>query len=121
MIENTMIENAMQAGRNALQALYTDTADVYRVDEESGTIGFQLLHSGIPCHLSLNTKPVLIQGEQLAQAQSQYTLYCAPETDIQEGDRLKVTHKGETAAYDVGAVFTYDLNKLCRCTKRGVL
>ena len=43
-----MIENAMQAGRNALQALYTDTADVYRVDEESGTIDFQLFHSGIP-------------------------------------------------------------------------
>ena len=116
-----MIEAAFRTGRNALQALYTDSADVYRVDEESGTIDFQLLHSGILCHLSLNTKPVLIQGEQVAQAQSQYTLYCSPETDIQEGDRLKVTHKEETAAYDVGAVFVYDLNKLCRCTKRGVL
>ena len=116
-----MIENAMQAGRNALQALYTDTADVYRVDEESGTVDFELLHSGIPCHLSPDATPVLTQGEQAAQAQSQYTLYCAPETDIQEGDRLKVTHQGETVECDAGAVFTYDLNKLCRCTKRGVL
>lgn len=116
-----MIEAAFKTGRKALQALYTDTADVYRVDEESGTVDFELLHSGIPCHLSLDTKPVLIQGEQVAQAQSQYTLYCSPETDIQEGDRLKVTHKGKLGEYNVGAVFTYGLNKLCRCTKRGVL
>ena len=115
-----MISNAFAAGRKALQVLYDDVADIYRVSEQSNVIEPELVHEGISCHLSLDSKPVINQGEQVATAESQYTLFCLPEEDIQEGDRVKVTHMGQTHEYDVGTVFVYDLNRLCRCTKRGV-
>ena len=116
-----MISKAFAMGRKALQMLYEDKADVYRVKEEDGTIEPALVHEGIMCHLSLDSKPVINQGEEVATAESQYTLFCLPEEDVLEGDRVVVTHMGETHEYDVGTVFVYDLNRLCRCTKRGVL
>lgn len=114
-------QGALQQGRKALQRFYADRADVYRVDEQSGIVDRVLVHESISCHLSLNSKPVINQGEETATAQSEYTLYVTPDTDIVEGDRVKVTHMEQTIEYDVGTVFVYPLNRLCRCTKRGVL
>lgn len=105
----------------ALQVLYEDSAEVYRIQEQGNALDFQKIHSGIACHLSIDSKPVLQQGEAAATAQSEYTLFCPPDTDIREGDRVQVRHMGKTAWYDVGTAFSYDLNRLCRCTKRGVV
>lgn len=105
----------------ALEKLYRDTADVARNTRDGNVVGFKTVHIGLKCHLSLDAKPVLAQGQQIATAPSQYTAYFAPGTDVQEGDRLTVTHMGQTEEYDVGTVHPYDLNLVCRCTRRGIV
>ena len=64
-----MISKAFAMGRKALRVLYEDKADVYRVKEEDGTIEPALVHEGIMCHLSLDSKPVINQGEEVATAE----------------------------------------------------
>lgn len=104
-----------------LNPLYTDTADVFRNAEQGNVQGFSKALSAVSCHLSLDAKPQLVQGPQTAQAESEFTLYCLPDTDIREGDRLVIWHKGKAAEYDVGTVHRYDLNLVCRCKKRGIV
>lgn len=107
--------------RQALEKLYRDTADVQRNTTSGNVLGFQTVHTGLSCHLSLDSKPVIVQGQQVATAPSQYTAYFAPGADVQEGDRLKITHMGQESWYDVGTVHPYDLNLVCRCTRRGIV
>ncbi len=116
-----MLNNAIAQARAKLTMFYEDSAKVYRVSDVDGVVDFALVHEGIACHLSLDSKPTIVQGNQVATAPSEFTLYCQPDTDIQEGDRLEVTHNGNTLEYDVGTVHVYALNRLCRCSKRGVL
>lgn len=74
-----------------------------------------------PCHLSLDSKPVLQQGEQVATAPAEFTVYFPPDADICEGDRLTITHSGSVSEYDVGTVHAYHINRICRCKRRGIV
>ena len=78
------------------------------------------LHS-LACHLSLDSKPVLQQGEQEATAPAEFTVYFPPEADICEGDRLTITHSGGVSECDVGTVYAYHINRICRCKRRGIV
>ena len=105
---------------NALSLFYTDTAAVSRITLVDNVEDFAPVLTGIKCHLSLDAKPQLQQGPQVAKASAEYTVYCLPDVDIREGDRLTVTHAGETAQYDVGTVHIYSFNRTCRCRRRGL-
>lgn len=115
------LSQAYAAARDLLKPLYVDSADVARSAKEGNVVGWHTVHTGIACHLSPDSIPVLNQGEQIATAPSDYTVFCLPDEDIREGDRLTITHLGETAEYDVGTVHLYEINRVCKCKRRGIV
>mgnify|MGYP004675066945 CR=1 FL=1 len=114
-------KDTVSAARAALQMLYNDRADVYRATLSDNVIETQKIYTALPCHLSLDSKPVLQQGGQVATAPAEFTAYFPPDTDICEGDRLKITHSGSVDEYDVGTVHSYHINRICRCKRRGIV
>ena len=98
-------KDTVAAARAALQLFY---------DEKRA-------YTALPCHLSLDSKPVLQQGEQVATAPAEFTIYFPPDADICEGDRLTITHSGGVSEYDVGTVHAYHINRICRCKRRGIV
>lgn len=109
-----------QAGRETLSKLfYTDTVKVYRNTLENNVQAFRPLYEGVKCHLSNGSVPALAQGNQIATADNDLTLYCLPDTDIQEGDRVEVDHMGTVYKCDVGTIFITNLDRRCKCTERG--
>ena len=85
-------KDTVAAARAALQQLYDDRADVYRVALTGNVVEQRRVYPALPCHLSLDSKPVLQQGEQVATAPAEFTVYFPPDADICEGDRLTITH-----------------------------
>lgn len=96
---------------SALQRLWKDKMDIYRHEEyeEKGATkyGKVLKHSGVKCHYSKGSLtdtgtdgvPTLINS---------YTLFCALETDLKEGDYIEVTQRnGRVVNLIVGEGFPY--------------
>lgn len=95
----------------ALQRLWKDRMDIYRYEEyEDNNVtksGDVLKHSNIKCHYSKGSLtdtgvegiPTLINS---------YTLFCAVETDLREGDKIIVTQRnGRQVKLTVGEGFPY--------------
>lgn len=61
-------KDTVAAARAALQLFYDDRADVYRVALSGNVVEQKRAYTALPCHLSLDSKPVLQQGEQVATA-----------------------------------------------------
>lgn len=114
-------KDTVAAARAALQLFYDDRADVYRVALSGNVVEQKRAYTALPCHLSLDSKPVLQQGEQVATAPAEFTVYFPPDADICEGDRLTITHSGGVSEYDVGTVHAYHINRICRCKRRRIV
>lgn len=83
------------AERAAVEATYEDTADILRVEVETGENGIssrvlRTLHSGIRCALSYTGSDS--SGQTMAQNEIQWdaVLFAPPELDIQPGDRVEL-------------------------------
>jgi len=96
---------------SALQRLWKDTMDIYRWVEvtEGGFTKSEevLMYEGVKCHYSKGS--LTDTGEDgVPSLINSYTLFCALDTDIQEGDRVVVTQQnGRQVTLDVGEGFPY--------------
>ncbi|HBI73617.1 MAG TPA: hypothetical protein DDY59_10545 [Lachnospiraceae bacterium] len=95
----------------ALQRLWKDRMDIYRWEEteiDGVTTSSEVLkYSGVKCHYSKGNLtdtgtdgvPTLVNS---------YSLFCALETDLKEGDRIEVTQRnGRVVKLSVGEGFPY--------------
>lgn len=98
---------------SVLERLWKDKMAIYRWNTSvvngitKKTLSAVPLYSDIKCHLS---KPKLTDTsiEGAPSIINSYTLFCALETDLQEGDHILVTKKdGKTITLDVGEGFPY--------------
>lgn len=95
----------------ALQRLWNDTMDIYRYEEteidgvtKSGEV---LKYSGVKCHYSKGS--LSNTGEEgVPTLVNSYSLFCALETDLKEGDKVIVTQRnGRQVTLSVGEGFPY--------------
>lgn len=95
----------------ALQRLWKDRMDIYRWEEkqiDNVTVNAkQLMHSNVRCHYSKGS--LASTGEEgVPRLINTHTLFCALETDLQEGDEVIVTQrKGRQVTLEVGEGFPY--------------
>lgn len=95
----------------ALQRLWKDAMSIYRYEEyeEDGVTksGDVLKCSGVKCHYSKGslTDP---GAEGVPTLVNSYSLFCALETDLREGDKVIVTQRnGRQVTLAVGEGFPY--------------
>lgn len=98
---------------SVLERLWKDKMSIYRWNTSvvngitKNTLSAVPLYSEIKCHLS---KPKLTDTgtDGAPSIINSYTLFCAIETDLKEGDRIIVTKKdGRTIVLDIGEGFPY--------------
>lgn len=96
---------------SALQRLWKDKMDIYRYEdyEEGGVDKFRevLKYSDVKCHYSKGS--LTDTGEDgVPTLINTYMLFCALETDLQEGDKVVVTQRnGRQISLSVGEGFPY--------------
>ena len=88
------IPNAAQA-RAALSILYDDAMTNTRRQDTGNVIDTATVATGVKCHLSVS-KSQLMQSENAATVALDYSVYLPVSADVQTGDGLTVTHKGQT-------------------------
>lgn len=98
---------------SALERLWKDKMAVYRWGESvvkgvtKNTLPAVPIYSDVKCHLS-KSKLTDTGTDGAPSIVNSYTLFCALETDLKEGDRVIVTKKnGKTIVLDVGEGFPY--------------
>ncbi|MGE4274105.1 MAG: hypothetical protein AB7E31_14790 [Desulfitobacterium sp.] len=100
---------------SALQRLWKDQMDIYRwveVTEGGFTRSEEVLkHEGVKCHYSKGS--LTGTGEDgVPSLINSYTLFCALDTDLWEGDRVVVTQRnGRQVTLDVGEGFPYSTHQ----------
>jgi hypothetical protein len=107
----------------ALQRLWKDTMNIYRYEEyeENGVTknGDVLKHSGVKCHYS---KCSLTDAgtEGIPTLINSYSLFCALETDLREGDKVVVTQRnGRQVVLAVGEGFPYSSHQEFKVKRDG--
>lgn len=96
---------------SALQRLWKDKMDIYRHEEyeENGVDKSRevLKHPDVRCHYSKGS--LTDTGEDgVPTLVNTYILFCALETDLQEGDKVVVTQRnGRQISLSVGEGFPY--------------
>lgn len=108
---------------SALQRLWKDKMDIYRwVDEVID--GFtksreKLMHSGIRCHYSKGSLTD-IGTEGVPTLVNSYSLFCALEADLKEGDKVIVTQRnGRQVTLSVGEGFPYSNHQEFSVVRKG--
>ena len=96
---------------NPLSRLWKDKMDVYRwqsivvngVTKSKKT----LTHESVPCHYSRGTLTDTAE-DGAPELKNSHKLFCALDTDLQEGDAVVVTQRnGKKVALSVGEGFAY--------------
>lgn len=101
ILKNVMYKDIVSAYRLVPVAI-DDYADDYQEDEE-------LIAENVPCKLSQSQTHALT-AEKEARALDVHIalwLYCAPDVDIREADKLVVTHMGQTFTLYAAHPFHY--------------
>jgi hypothetical protein len=110
---------------SALQRLWKDTMEIYRYEEaevDGVTTSAEVLkYSDIKCHYSKGSLtdtgtdgvPTLVNS---------YSLFCALETDLKEGDKVIVTQRnGRQVTLSVGEGFPYSDHQEFRAKRDGTV
>ncbi|WP_042436347.1 hypothetical protein [Faecalispora jeddahensis] len=97
--------NVIAAGRAAVQAQWSDTAIVTRKQKIGNVKKDVEIYSGITCHLSQASKPALEQSDTVATTAAVFTVFVDTEVQLQPGDTLIISHKGQTFTGAVGEPF----------------
>lgn len=110
---------------SALQRLWKDTMDIYRWEETEvdGVTKSEedLKYSDIKCHYSKGSLtdtgtdgvPTIVNS---------YLLFCALETDLQEGDKVIVTQRnGRQVTLSVGEGFPYASHQEFKVKRDGII
>lgn len=98
-----------------LATTYEDVMDIYRVvlieDEETGVSsrGLKEMSKGVRCALSKSTLPVI--DNSMGGATVDYTVFCRPDVDVKEGDKIVLTRFGKVYELYVGYVMDYVSHK----------
>ncbi|MDF2907471.1 MAG: hypothetical protein K0R34_2792 [Herbinix sp.] len=99
----------------ALQRLWKDRMDIYRFKEETvnntTTNVKQIISTGIRCHYSKGS--LTNAGEEgVPTLINTYSIFCALETDLREGDEVVVTQRnGRQVTLSVGECFPYSAHQ----------
>lgn len=95
--------------RRAIESLYTDTCDIYVSEnyvKDNGATGQRdkLISEGIPCRVSYGSSPANNQTETAATMQQAVKLFIAPEINIPEGCRIRITRQNRVIEYKASGV-----------------
>lgn len=100
--------------RQALESTYRDKAAVYRrvnvKDPDTGQTRQveESVAEGVICALSSPSGAILDTGGGYGRTDGAYTLFCPPDADVREGDRLEVaTEAGQTFSLRAGRPLVY--------------
>ena len=88
--------NVIAAGKAAVQAQWSDTANVTRKQKVGNVKKDVEIYTGITCHLSQSSKPTLEQSDTVATTAAVFTVFVGTEVQLLPGDTLIVSHKGQT-------------------------
>ncbi len=96
---------------SALQRLWKDKMDIYRWEEtevDGATTNAEALkYSDVKCHYSKSSLTD-IGTDGVPTLVNSYSLFCALETDLKEGDKVIVTQRnGRKVTLSVGEGFPY--------------
>ncbi|WAW15286.1 hypothetical protein [Peptostreptococcus equinus] len=97
-----------------LASTYSDSMNVYRYEEKENPfshitdMGEVLKHSNILCELDYGQSGIsyALAGETDG-LNSDYTVFCRPEIDVIEGDKLVITHLGREYTCTAGLPFKW--------------
>lgn len=91
-----------KAGRNALQALYSDTVSSTRLAKVGNVMSKTAVLADVKCHLSVTRENPIEQLGTVAVAEIEYKLFLPPHTDVILGDELTIIRKGQTFSGKAG-------------------
>lgn len=97
---------------NILALTYEDRMDVYRTkevtDDETGISDRveKKIYTNISCALSKKNNPIITQGEP-NNHNVEHVVFCNPEINIENGDRLVITRYKKNTSYIASAPFKY--------------
>jgi len=99
---------------SVLERLWKDRMDIYRwVEVIEG--GFtkqkeELIHENVKCHYSKGR--LVNTGDGVPTLINSYTLFCGPDVDLQEGDKVIVKQRnGRQVTLTVGEGFPYSTHQ----------
>ena len=97
--------NVIAAGKAAVQAQWSDTANVTRKQKVDNVKKDVEIYTGIACHLSQNSKPALEQSDTVATTAAVFTVFVDTDVHLLPGDSLTISHKGQTFTGAAGEPF----------------
>lgn len=99
---------------SVLERLWKDRMDIYRwVEVVEG--GFtkqkkEKIHENVKCHYSKGR--LVDTGDEVPTLKNSHTLFCGPDVDLREGDKVIVTQRnGKRVALIVGEGFPYSTHQ----------
>lgn len=99
---------------STLERLWKDRMDIYRwVEVVEG--GFtkqkkEKIHENVKCHYSKGR--LVDTGDEVPTLKNSHTLFCGPDVDLREGDKVIVTQRnGKRVALIVGEGFPYSTHQ----------
>lgn len=92
--------------RKAIESLYIDTCDIIQLVSVKNPVNKrveqaeQVVHSTVPCRLSMKTVPQASDSNTASTAMQITKIFLAPELEIPEGSKFRVTHYGREFKYE---------------------
>ena len=103
---NSMIQQARQYARPAIESLYDGVCDVYQFTEQYDSkqhrnrVSKTMLAEKMPCRVSITGSSPTTESDMVARKVQTVTLYCAPELTIPAGCKIMVTQADRTTEYE---------------------
>nr|DAJ95977.1 MAG TPA: head closure knob [Caudoviricetes sp.] len=97
----------VQKAKSSLQMIRDDRVTVCRL---SDALDDEIIYKDIPCHLSQTSRSIQGRSDTAAVVETEFTLFIDSEVEIQTGDKLVVSHKGQTFTGTAGQPFRRDFS-----------
>lgn len=96
----------MVSVRSAIESLYRDSADIYVVEKKVNPetkrteSEYKLIHSEVPCKLSIKTSYITDNSETVSTSQQSITLFLSPDIVVPSGSRFLIRHFGRDMKFE---------------------
>lgn len=102
----------INAGKQALQALWEDRTTVLRTQKTGNVLGEVAVYEAVLCHLSQSSQPMQKQSDTVGVTTSLFKLHVDTNIVILQGDNLQVSHKGQRFKGVAGQPMHYNFSNV---------